>query len=54
MSHLAGVLAARHSPGLTLVTEHHPGMGHTELKGATVVRGSALCTRKMTAQRFKT
>jgi len=39
MSHLAGVLSGRRYPGLKLVTEYHPGMGHTDVMGATVVRG---------------
>jgi predicted alpha/beta superfamily hydrolase len=39
MSHLAGVLAGRHYAGLKLVTEYHPGMGHTDVMGTTVVRG---------------
>jgi predicted alpha/beta superfamily hydrolase len=39
MSHLTGVLGGRHYPGLKLVTEYHPGMGHTDVMGTTVVRG---------------
>lgn len=39
MSHLAGVLGGRHYPGLKLVTEYHPGMGHTDVMGTSVVRG---------------
>jgi predicted alpha/beta superfamily hydrolase len=39
MSHLAGVLGGRHYPGLKLVTEYHPGMGHSDVMGTTVVRG---------------
>jgi predicted alpha/beta superfamily hydrolase len=39
MSHLAGVLGSRHYPGLKLVTEYHPGMGHTDVMGTTVARG---------------
>lgn len=39
MSHLAGVLGSRHYAGLKLVTEFHPGMGHTDVMGTSVVRG---------------
>lgn len=39
MSHLAGVLAGRRHPGLKLVTEFHPGMGHSDVMGTSVVRG---------------
>lgn len=39
MSHLAGVLAGRKYPGLSLTVEYHPGMGHTDVMGTTVVRG---------------
>ena len=39
MSHLAGVLSGRRYAGLKLVTEYHPGMGHTDVMGTTVVRG---------------
>lgn len=39
MSHLAGVLAGRGYPGLTLTVEYHPGMGHTDVMGTSVVRG---------------
>ena len=39
MSHLAGVLAGRHYPGLKLTIEFHPGMGHTDVMGTSVVRG---------------
>lgn len=39
MSHLAGVLAGRHYPGLKLVVEYHPGMGHVDVMGTSVVRG---------------
>ena len=39
MSHFAGVLASRKYPGLTVTTEYHPGMGHTDVMGTSVVRG---------------
>lgn len=39
MSHLAGVLATRNYPGLTVTIEYHPGMGHTDVMGTSVVRG---------------
>ncbi len=39
MSHLAGVLASRHYPGLKLTVEYHPGMNHNDVIGTTVVRG---------------
>ena len=39
MSHLAGALSARHYPGLKLVTEYHPGMGHVDVMGTSAVRG---------------
>jgi predicted alpha/beta superfamily hydrolase len=39
MSHLAGVLADRHYPGLNMTVEFHPGMGHGDVMGTTVVRG---------------
>jgi uncharacterized protein len=39
MSHLAGVLASRHYPGLKLTIEYHPGMNHNDVIGTTVVRG---------------
>ncbi len=39
MSHLAGVLASRKYPGLKLTIEYHPGMGHTDVMGTSVVRG---------------
>ncbi len=39
MSHLAGMLASRHYPGLKLTVEFHPGMGHTDVMGTSVVRG---------------
>ncbi len=39
MSHLAGVLAGRKYPGLKLSIEFHPGMGHTDVMAASVVRG---------------
>ncbi|MGQ0649872.1 MAG: alpha/beta hydrolase [Gemmatimonadaceae bacterium] len=39
MSHLTGVLAGRRYPGLTMVTEYHPGMGHVDVIGTNVVRG---------------
>ena len=38
-SHLAGVLASRQYPGLKLTIESHPGMGHTDVVGTSVVRG---------------
>ena len=39
MTHLTGVLRARSYPGLTVFTEVHPGMGHTDVMGTSVVRG---------------
>lgn len=39
MSHLAGVLASRQYPGLKMIVEFHPGMGHTDVMGTSVVRG---------------
>ncbi|MBL8986723.1 MAG: alpha/beta hydrolase [Gemmatimonadetes bacterium] len=39
MSHLAGVLMSRKYPGLKLTIEYHPGMGHTDVMGTSVVRG---------------
>jgi len=39
MSHLAGVLRSREYPGLKLTIEFHPGMGHTDVMGTSVVRG---------------
>ena len=39
MSHLAGVLSSRQYPGLKLTIEFHPGMGHTDVMGTSVVRG---------------
>jgi uncharacterized protein len=38
-AHLAGVLAGRQYPGLKVVTEFHPGMGHVDVVGTAVVRG---------------
>jgi predicted alpha/beta superfamily hydrolase len=39
MSHLAGVLNSRQYAGLKLTIEFHPGMGHTDVMGTSVVRG---------------
>ncbi|MBL8982820.1 MAG: alpha/beta hydrolase [Gemmatimonadetes bacterium] len=39
MSRLAGLLAGRNYPGLKMTVEYHPGMGHTDVVGTTVVRG---------------
>jgi uncharacterized protein len=39
MSHLAGVLASREYPGLKMTVEFHPGMGHSDVMGTSVVRG---------------
>jgi predicted alpha/beta superfamily hydrolase len=39
MSHLAGVLASRQYPGLQMTVEFHPGMGHSDVMGTSVVRG---------------
>jgi uncharacterized protein len=39
MSHLAGVLATRRYPGLKMTIEFHPGMGHMDVMGTSVVRG---------------
>ena len=35
----AGVLASRQYPGLKMTIEFHPGMGHTDVMGTSVVRG---------------
>ena len=34
-----GMLSSRSYPGFSLTLEYHPGMGHTDVVGATVVRG---------------
>jgi predicted alpha/beta superfamily hydrolase len=39
MLHLAAVLRTRNYPSLAVFTEVHPGMGHSDVMGATVVRG---------------
>jgi predicted alpha/beta superfamily hydrolase len=39
MSHFSGVLATRKYPGLKATIEYHPGMGHTDVMGTSVVRG---------------
>ncbi|HEX5074542.1 MAG TPA: alpha/beta hydrolase-fold protein [Gemmatimonadaceae bacterium] len=39
MSRLAGVLASRQYPGLRMTVEFHPGMGHADVMGTSVVRG---------------
>ncbi|MEP7247376.1 MAG: alpha/beta hydrolase-fold protein [Gammaproteobacteria bacterium] len=39
MSHLSGVLATRQYPGLKMTIEFHPGMGHMDVMGTSVVRG---------------
>lgn len=39
MTHLAGLLAGRNYPGLKLTVEYHPGMGHSDVMGTSVVRG---------------
>ena len=39
MSHLAGMLATRHYPGLKTTIEYHPGMGHMDVMGTSAVRG---------------
>ena len=39
MSHFSGVLATRKYPGLEVTIEYHPGMGHTDVMGTSVVRG---------------
>jgi predicted alpha/beta superfamily hydrolase len=39
MSHLAGVLASRQYPDLKITIEIHPGMGHMDVMGTSVVRG---------------
>ncbi|MDT9598691.1 alpha/beta hydrolase [Sphingosinicella rhizophila] len=39
MTHLAGTLASRNYPGLKMVIEYHPGMGHMDVMGTSVVRG---------------
>ena len=46
MSHFAGVLASRQYPGLKVTTEYHPGMGHTDVMGTSVVRGMRTLYRK--------
>jgi predicted alpha/beta superfamily hydrolase len=39
MSHLAGVIGSRQYPGLKMTIEFHPGMGHMDVMGTSVVRG---------------
>ncbi|MDX2057912.1 MAG: hypothetical protein SFV24_08945 [Gemmatimonadales bacterium] len=39
MLQLAAVLRTRNYPSLTMVTEVHPGMGHSDVMGTSVVRG---------------
>lgn len=39
MLHLGGLLRTRNYPSLSVVTEVHPGMGHSDVMGTTVVRG---------------
>jgi len=39
MSHFAGVLTGRNYPNLRLQVEYHPGMGHGDVMGTSVVRG---------------
>lgn len=39
MTRFAGVLATRNYPGLKLTIEYHPGMGHSDVLGTSVVRG---------------
>jgi predicted alpha/beta superfamily hydrolase len=39
MSHMTGKLASRNYPGLKMLTEYHPGMGHVDVLGTTVARG---------------
>ncbi|MBC7895724.1 MAG: hypothetical protein H7066_09930, partial [Cytophagaceae bacterium] len=39
MSHITGKLASRNYPGLKVLTEYHPGMGHVDVLGTTVARG---------------
>ncbi len=39
MVHLAAVLQTRNYPSLKLFTEIHPGMGHSDVMGTSVVRG---------------
>jgi predicted alpha/beta superfamily hydrolase len=39
MSHMTAVLSGRQYPGLKIVTEYHPGMGHGDSSATTVVRG---------------
>jgi hypothetical protein len=39
MSRLAGLLASREYPGLKMTVEFHPGMGHEDVMGTSVVRG---------------
>ena len=46
MSHLAGVLASRKYAGLKMTIEFHPGMGHTDVMGTSVVRGLRLLYTK--------
>lgn len=39
MSHLAGMLGSRQYQGLKMTIEYHPGMGHMDVMGTSVVRG---------------
>ena len=39
MTRLGGLLAGREYPGLEMVSEVHPGMGHTDVMGTVVARG---------------
>jgi len=39
MTRLAGVLTGRTYPGLRMLTEVHPGMGHADVLGTVAVRG---------------
>jgi len=39
MSHLAGLLSTRSYPGLKMTIEYHPGMGHGDVVGTSMVRG---------------
>jgi predicted alpha/beta superfamily hydrolase len=39
MSHLAGMLSTRKYPGLKMIIEYHPGMGHSDVYHTNMVRG---------------
>jgi len=39
ISRMTAALSGRHYPGLKIVTEYHPGMGHADAGGASIARG---------------